>query len=140
MLGMILGVSACQPSVLPPPPTGSKSVAHSGAREGSSLESLLLSPPPGIRITVDPSAQIREGASANLTCLVASWAVGEMNYTWYKNGNQLQDGPGQSLLLQDATKDDAGMYHCQVGSGAGSVTSTPVMLNVLCKCCQGART
>ncbi|XP_060103417.1 sialoadhesin [Heteronotia binoei] len=83
------------------------------------------------RITVEPSPDIQEGSAANLTCLVASRAAGGMNYTWYKNSQWLQDGPGHSLLLEMVTIDDAGSYHCRAEGETGSVTSNLVLLNVL---------
>uniref|UniRef100_A0ACB8E930 Uncharacterized protein n=1 Tax=Sphaerodactylus townsendi TaxID=933632 RepID=A0ACB8E930_9SAUR len=83
------------------------------------------------RITIEPSADMLEGSAANLTCVVASRAVGGMNYTWYKNSRWLQDGPSRSLLLEAVTRDDAGSYHCQAEGEMGSVTSGLVLLQVL---------
>ncbi|XP_015268395.1 PREDICTED: sialoadhesin-like [Gekko japonicus] len=83
------------------------------------------------RITIEPSPDIQEGYAANLTCVVASRAAGEMNYTWYKNSQWLQDGPSCSLLLESVARDDAGSYHCRAEGETGSVTSGLVLLNVL---------
>ncbi|XP_053112697.1 sialoadhesin [Hemicordylus capensis] len=83
------------------------------------------------KITVNPSPDIREGGRANLTCVVASQALGDMNYTWYKNSRWLQEGPEPSLLLGGVARDDAGSYHCQATGMRGSLTSALVILNVL---------
>ncbi|KAL8206489.1 UNVERIFIED_CONTAM: hypothetical protein K2H54_005372 [Gekko kuhli] len=83
------------------------------------------------RITIEPSPDIQEGSAVNLTCVVASRAAGEMNYTWYRNSRWLQDGPGRSLLLESVARDDAGSYHCRAEGETGSVTSGLVLLNVL---------
>ncbi|XP_042325659.1 sialoadhesin-like [Sceloporus undulatus] len=86
------------------------------------------------RITIDPGLDIQEGATANLTCVVASRAAGEMNYTWYKNGRHVREGPDPSLLLDGVARDDAGSYQCQAEGMMGRVTSALVNLNVHCEC------
>ncbi|XP_053258172.1 sialoadhesin [Podarcis raffonei] len=83
------------------------------------------------RVTIEPSPDVQEGAMANMTCVVVSQAVGEMNYTWYKNSKWLQRGPERSLLLVGVARDDAGSYHCQAEGRTGTVTSALVILNVL---------
>ncbi|XP_077157431.1 sialoadhesin isoform X2 [Paroedura picta] len=83
------------------------------------------------RITIEPSPDIQEGSAANLTCVVASRAAGDMNYTWYKNGQWLQDGPVRSLRLEAVAREDAGSYHCRAEGGTGSVTAGLVLLSVL---------
>ncbi|XP_025024106.1 sialoadhesin [Python bivittatus] len=83
------------------------------------------------RIIIDPSPDVHEGATANLTCVIASRVAEPMNYTWYKNSRWLQDGPSPSLLLGRMARDDTGAYQCQAAGRAGSVTSALVLLNVL---------
>ncbi|XP_061439626.1 sialoadhesin [Rhineura floridana] len=83
------------------------------------------------RVTIEPSPDVQERATANLTCVVASRAVGEMNYTWYKNSKWFRDGPEQSLFLEHVVRDNAGSYHCQAMGRTGTVTSALVILNVL---------
>ncbi|XP_066488727.1 sialoadhesin isoform X2 [Tiliqua scincoides] len=82
------------------------------------------------RITVEPSPDIQEGATINLTCVVVGQTMGEMNYTWYRNSKWLQEGLEPWLVLQEVTREDAGSYHCQASGLKGSVTSALVILNV----------
>nr|XP_020650824.1 sialoadhesin isoform X1 [Pogona vitticeps]XP_020650825.1 sialoadhesin isoform X1 [Pogona vitticeps]XP_020650826.1 sialoadhesin isoform X1 [Pogona vitticeps]XP_020650827.1 sialoadhesin isoform X1 [Pogona vitticeps] len=83
------------------------------------------------RINIDPSPDIKEGDSANLTCVVASRAMGEMNYTWYKNSRWLRESPDPSFLMGNVARGDAGSYHCQAAGPMGTLTSAFVSLNVL---------
>ncbi|XP_059577388.1 sialoadhesin [Alligator mississippiensis] len=84
-----------------------------------------------VRITVDPSPEVHEGATVNVTCEVALRVAGDMNFTWYKNSKWLQDGPMGSLLLRHVSSADAGSYHCRVEGRGGGATSALVSVNVL---------
>ncbi|XP_070612619.1 sialoadhesin [Erythrolamprus reginae] len=85
---------------------------------------------PGVRITIDPSPDVQEGAPANLTCEVVSQEVEPMNYTWYKESRWLWEGPDRSLLLDRVTRGDAGAYHCRADGQTGTLTSALVHLKV----------
>ncbi|XP_067389585.1 sialoadhesin isoform X2 [Emydura macquarii macquarii] len=84
-----------------------------------------------VRIMIEPSQQIQEGATVNVTCLVADWLGGETNYTWYKNSKWLQESPARSLHLDRVSSADTGSYHCQAQGRMRSATSTLVSLDVL---------
>ncbi|XP_067324523.1 sialoadhesin [Anolis sagrei] len=83
------------------------------------------------RVALDPGPDAQEGASATLTCAVSSRASGDMNYTWYRNGKHVRQGPDPQLLLGRVARADAGSYQCQAEGAAGQVTSPLVSLNVL---------
>ncbi|KAJ6658536.1 hypothetical protein lerEdw1_019923 [Lerista edwardsae] len=83
------------------------------------------------RITVEPSPESQEGATVNLTCVAASQAVGEANYTWYRNSKWLLESLEPWLVLGEVAREDAGSYHCQAMGRKGSATSAPVVLHVL---------
>lgn len=84
-----------------------------------------------VRIVIEPSQEIHEGVTVNVTCLVADWLGGETNYTWYKNSKWLQDGPVRSLHLDRVSSTDTGSYHCRAEGRRGSATSALVSLDVL---------
>ncbi|XP_074847742.1 sialoadhesin [Carettochelys insculpta] len=97
---------------------------------GAATASVLFSVE-AVRIMIEPSQEIHEGASVSVTCVVASWLGGETNYTWYKNSKWLQDGPARSLHLDRVSSMDTGSYHCRAEGRMGSATSAPVNLHVL---------
>ncbi|XP_065453445.1 sialoadhesin isoform X1 [Chrysemys picta bellii] len=84
-----------------------------------------------VRIMIEPSQEIHEGVTVNVTCLVADWLGGETNYTWYKNSKWLQDGPVRSLHLDRVSSADTGSYHCRAEGRTGSAISALVSLDVL---------
>nr|XP_042711610.1 sialoadhesin [Chrysemys picta bellii] len=84
-----------------------------------------------VRIMIEPSQEIHEGVTVNVTCLVADWLGGETNYTWYKNSKWLQDGPVRSLHLDRVSSADTGSYHCRAEGRTGSAVSALVSLDVL---------
>nr|XP_025042337.1 sialoadhesin [Pelodiscus sinensis] len=84
-----------------------------------------------VRVRIEPSQEIQEGAAVNVTCVVASWLGGETNYTWYKNSKWLQDGPASSLHLDRVTSTDTGSYHCRAEGRTGRATSALLSLDVL---------
>ncbi|XP_065489801.1 sialoadhesin [Caloenas nicobarica] len=85
----------------------------------------------GVTITVEPSPEVPEGATATITCSGVPWVGDEANYTWYKNGRWLREGPAGSLVLTPVTSTDTGSYHCQASGTRGSVTSALLGLSVL---------
>uniref|UniRef100_K7FS18 Sialic acid binding Ig like lectin 1 n=1 Tax=Pelodiscus sinensis TaxID=13735 RepID=K7FS18_PELSI len=87
--------------------------------------------PSAVRVRIEPSQEIQEGAAVNVTCVVASWLGGETNYTWYKNSKWLQDGPASSLHLDRVTSTDTGSYHCRAEGRTGRATSALLSLDVL---------
>uniref|UniRef100_A0A8C0GCS2 Sialic acid binding Ig like lectin 1 n=1 Tax=Chelonoidis abingdonii TaxID=106734 RepID=A0A8C0GCS2_CHEAB len=87
--------------------------------------------PSAVRIMIEPSQEIHEGVTVNVTCLVADWLGGETNYTWYKNSKWLQDGPVRSLHLDRVSSTDTGSYHCRAEGRRGSAISALVSLDVL---------
>ncbi|NXW89644.1 SN protein, partial [Alopecoenas beccarii] len=90
----------------------------------------------GVTVTVEPSPEVPEGATATVTCSGVPWVGDEANYTWYKNGRWLREGPVGSLILTPVTSTDSGSYHCRASGTRGSVTSAPLSLSVLCECPQ----
>ncbi|NXL39921.1 SN protein, partial [Glaucidium brasilianum] len=88
----------------------------------------------GVTVTVEPSADIPEGATATVTCSAIPWVGEEANYTWYKNSRWLREGPAHSLVLPSVSSADTGSYFCRASGTRGSATSAPLSLRVLCEC------
>ncbi|NXI72074.1 SN protein, partial [Anseranas semipalmata] len=103
---------------------------------GTATASLLLAAG-GVRVTVEPSPEVPEGATATMNCSAVPWVGDEANYTWYKNSHWLQEGPASSLVLTHVSSADAGFYHCQASGVRGSAASAPLSLSVLCECPPG---
>ncbi|NWJ01092.1 SN protein, partial [Crypturellus undulatus] len=81
-------------------------------------------------VSVRPAAEVREGTVTTLSCDVPGGESQELNYTWYKNGAWLQEGPAHTLLFRDVAAADAGYYSCKVQNDLGSVASPAVSLSV----------
>ncbi|NXE16584.1 SN protein, partial [Lophotis ruficrista] len=92
----------------------------------------------GVTVAVEPSPEVPEGATATVTCSAVPWVGAEANYTWYKNGRWLRDGPAASLVLAPVTSADTGSYHCRASGTRGSAASAPLSLSVLCECPRGS--
>ncbi|NXJ96850.1 SN protein, partial [Corythaixoides concolor] len=91
----------------------------------------------GVTVTVEPSPEVPEGTRATITCSAVPWVGTEANYTWYKNGRWLRDGPATSIVLPHVSSADTGSYRCRVRGTRGSATSAPLSLSVLCECPPG---
>ncbi|KAM6076796.1 sialoadhesin [Chlamydotis macqueenii] len=85
----------------------------------------------GVRVVVEPLPEVPEGATATVTCSAVPWVGAEANYTWYKNGRWLREGPAASLVLARVTSADTGSYRCRASGTRGSAASAPLSLSVL---------
>ncbi|NWR26169.1 SN protein, partial [Emberiza fucata] len=102
---------------------------------GSATASLRLQVP-GVALTVEPSQEVPEGARATMRCSATAWGDEGVNYTWYRDGRWLWQGPSGSLVLSPVSSADAGSYQCQASGTWGTATSVPLTLSVLCECPQ----
>lgn len=126
-----------------PPPCSSRravSAVLPGAGRGASpcaschAGCTALSSSSGVRVTVEPSPEVPEGATATMNCSAVPWVGDEANYTWYKNSRWLREGPASALILGPVSSTDAGFYHCRASGVRGSAASAPLSLSVLCEC------
>ncbi|KAF4804153.1 sialic acid binding Ig like lectin 1 [Turdus rufiventris] len=97
---------------------------------GSVATSLRLEVP-GVTLTVEPSQEVPEGTKATLSCSATAWGDKGDNYTWYRDGRWLWEGPSGSLILSRVSSADAGSYQCRASGMWGTATSVPVSLSVL---------
>ncbi|NXX24280.1 SN protein, partial [Nicator chloris] len=103
---------------------------------GSAAASLRLQVP-GVALTVEPSQEVPEGSRATMSCSATAWGdEGVTNYTWYRDGRWLWEGPSGSFVLSRVSSADAGSYQCQASGTWGTATSVPLSLSVLCECPQ----
>ncbi|NWY37366.1 SN protein, partial [Sylvia atricapilla] len=103
---------------------------------GSATASLRLQVP-GVALTVEPSQDVPEGAKATMSCSATAWGDKGVNYTWYRDGRWLWEGPSGSLVLSPVSSADAGSYQCRASGTWGTATSVPLSFSVLCECPQG---
>ncbi|NXQ14891.1 SN protein, partial [Peucedramus taeniatus] len=102
---------------------------------GSATASLRLEVP-GVTLTVEPSQEVLEGTKATMSCSATAWGDKGVNYTWYRDGRWLWEGPSGSFVLSRVSSADAGSYQCQASGTWGTATSVPISLSVLCECPQ----
>ncbi|NWV50929.1 SN protein, partial [Daphoenositta chrysoptera] len=88
----------------------------------------------GVAVTVEPSQEVPEGTEATLSCSATAWGDKGVNYTWYRDGRWLREGPSGSFVLGRVSSADAGSYQCQASGTWGTATSVPLSLSVLCEC------
>ncbi|NXO14027.1 SN protein, partial [Oriolus oriolus] len=91
-------------------------------------------PFPGVTVTVEPSQEVPEGTEATMSCLATAWGDRGVNYTWYRDGRWLREGPSGAFVLGRVSSADAGSYQCQASGTWGTATSVPLSLSVLCEC------
>ncbi|NXM41651.1 SN protein, partial [Gymnorhina tibicen] len=87
----------------------------------------------GVTVTVEPSQEVPEGTRATVSCSAAAWGDKGVNYTWYRDGRWLREGPSGSFVLGRVSSADAGSYQCQASGTWGTATSVPLSLRVLCE-------
>uniref|UniRef100_A0ABM5ERM8 B-cell receptor CD22 n=1 Tax=Pogona vitticeps TaxID=103695 RepID=A0ABM5ERM8_9SAUR len=90
--------------------------------------------PREVRAVQDPEEVIKVGSPLQLECKVGKANPQDLNYTWYKNGQQLpQDFASSALLtLQRVGFTDTGLYHCEANNSVGTSGSLQVELTSLC--------
>ncbi|NWW16797.1 SN protein, partial [Falcunculus frontatus] len=89
---------------------------------------------PRVTVTVEPSQEVPEGTEATMSCSATAWGDKGVNYTWYRDGRWLWEGPSGSFVLGRVSSADAGSYQCQASGTWGTATSVPLSLSVLCEC------
>ncbi|XP_068045255.1 sialoadhesin isoform X1 [Anomalospiza imberbis] len=97
---------------------------------GSATASLRLEVP-GVTLTVEPSQEVPEGTRATMSCSATAWGDKGVNYTWYRDGRWLWEGPSGSFVLSRVSSADAGSYRCQASGTWGTATSVPLSFSVL---------
>ncbi|KAM3622732.1 uncharacterized protein V6R79_002508 [Siganus canaliculatus] len=92
--------------------------------EHTSIHVRYVPRPPSV--SVSPSGEIVEGSSVTLTC--SSDANPAAKYTWYKENQQVLQGP--TIIYHSISSEDRGVYYCQVDNLHGRVNSPSLLINV----------
>ncbi|XP_027701936.1 sialoadhesin [Vombatus ursinus] len=84
------------------------------------------------RLVILPSATVKEGDEANLTCVVSRESNNStMSFTWYRDGAEWDQRSQEAVILQPVVRTDAALYSCHVGTEIGERRSPAVALHVL---------
>ncbi|XP_051738792.1 myelin-associated glycoprotein-like [Ctenopharyngodon idella] len=87
----------------------------------------VLFPPKETRITINPSASVSVGTNVTLTCRSKASPSNDMNYTWYKRGQEMPIARGKkiSFIVTNTV-----LYFCVVQNKYGSQSSAEIQLTV----------
>ena len=86
------------------------------------------------RIVAHPVGQIAlEGDKVRLTVAARSDAIESTQFRWYKNRRRLGGNTDNSLVIESATADDAGLYEVVAWNSHGEVWSNPARLEIRCE-------
>jgi hypothetical protein len=86
----------------------------------------VLNPPV---ITVGPADQTVV-AGGRLTLSVTAVGAAPLSYRWFRDGTQLGQQTGPTLVINGVAANDAGLYMVEISNGDGSVISKPARVTV----------
>ncbi|XP_067290405.1 platelet endothelial cell adhesion molecule-like [Pseudorasbora parva] len=89
----------------------------------------VLFPPKETHITITPSASVSVGTNVTLTCKSKASPSNEMNYTWYKHGEDNQLDLGEQLTFTVNSR-SGGWYFCITKNEHGFQNSNEIRLIV----------
>ncbi|XP_051738769.1 sialoadhesin-like isoform X2 [Ctenopharyngodon idella] len=89
----------------------------------------VLFPPKETHITINPSASVSVGTNVTLTCRSKASPSNDMNYTWYKRGQEtpIAWGKRNSFIV---TNNKTGFYFCTAQNKHGNQSSAYIQLTV----------
>ncbi|CAM4721746.1 unnamed protein product [Leuciscus chuanchicus] len=89
----------------------------------------VLFSPKETRITVDQSASVSVNTNVTLTCKSKASPSREMNYTWYKRGQEISIAQGKQITFT-GTQNNTGWYSCTAQNKLGKQSSAEIQLTV----------
>ncbi|XP_073715959.1 B-cell receptor CD22-like [Misgurnus anguillicaudatus] len=89
----------------------------------------VIYPPEETRVVVNPSGEIMEGDSVNLTCSSESNPPVH-NYSWFKVNETSSVGSGQTYSITNINSRHSGLFYCEAQNEVGSQRSDAVSVNV----------
>ncbi|KAK9953458.1 hypothetical protein ABG768_017447 [Culter alburnus] len=87
----------------------------------------VLFPPKETHITIDPSASASVGTNVTLTCKSKAGPLNDMNYTWYKRGQEMPVAWRKKISFI-VTHNKTGLYFCIAQNIYGSQSSAEIQL------------
>nr|XP_055033326.1 B-cell receptor CD22-like [Misgurnus anguillicaudatus] len=89
----------------------------------------VIYPPEETRVLVNPSGEIMEGDSVNLTCSSESNPPVQI-YSWFKVNETSSVGSGQTYSITNINSSHSGLFYCEAQNEVGSQRSANVSVNV----------
>ncbi|XP_065150151.2 B-cell receptor CD22-like [Paramisgurnus dabryanus] len=89
----------------------------------------VIYPPEEICVLVNPSGEIMEGDSVNLTCSSESNPPVQI-YSWFKVNKTSSVGSGQTYSITNINSSHSGWFYCEAQNDIGSQRSAAVSVNV----------
>nr|XP_055033210.1 carcinoembryonic antigen-related cell adhesion molecule 5-like [Misgurnus anguillicaudatus] len=89
----------------------------------------VIYPPEETCVVVNPSGEIMEGDSVNLTCSSESNPPVH-NYSWFKVNETSSVGSGQTYSITNINSSHSGLFYCEAQNKVGSQKSDAVSVNV----------
>lgn len=86
---------------------------------------------PTVKLNVEPALEIEEGKDFALTCEFES-NTDLVELRWIKDNTSLSVSQNNHLLLTNVSKDDEGIYVCEVENQVG-ISSDHTEITILCK-------
>jgi hypothetical protein len=96
--------------------------------EASDQKNILINIPAVIEDNV-ADAEVFTTETLELSYIVSNSELG--NFTWYKDGEILNEYTSESLVINGVAPDDAGLYQCVFANECGSVSSQVALIEVL---------
>ncbi|XP_051969308.1 myelin-associated glycoprotein-like [Xyrauchen texanus] len=87
----------------------------------------VLFPPKETHVIIEPSASVSVGTNVTLTCKSKANPSNDMNYTWYKHGQDSPLAGGQKISF---TVNNTGLYFCTAENKHGKVSSEQIQLTL----------
>nr|XP_055037936.1 cell adhesion molecule 3-like isoform X1 [Misgurnus anguillicaudatus] len=89
----------------------------------------VLFSPKETRFLIEPNASVSVGTNVTLTCQSKANPSNDLNYTWYKRGEQEPLAFGKQMTF-NVSKTNGGWYSCTAKNKHGSQTSEAIQLIV----------
>ncbi|XP_073719776.1 myelin-associated glycoprotein isoform X2 [Misgurnus anguillicaudatus] len=89
----------------------------------------VLFSPKETRFLIEPNASVSVGTNVTLTCQSKANPSSDLNYTWYKRGEQEPLAFGKQMTF-NVSKTNGGWYFCRAKNKHGSQTSEEIQLIV----------